>query len=143
VFFGAAIALNLAYQAFRSSGTRLDLQATEKTQESVWRAFKQGILIDVLNPKVAIFFMAFLPQFLREGHGSTSWHLLYLGGLVILVAIVVETLIVFLASGIADKFQTDKRYSIWLDRVVRTVFVGLGVKLATSSNSVPGIEGYF
>jgi len=101
----------------------------------VWAAFRQGVLIDILNPKVAIFFMAFLPQFLREGHGSTSSQLIQLGVIVILIAIVVEALYVLAADRIAGKFRQDQRYSIWLERVVGTVFVGLGIKLAVSTNT--------
>ncbi len=134
-YIGAAYLLYLAYQAFRSSGTRLELDGIQKKEESALSAFKQGILIDVLNPKVAIFFMAFLPQFLREGYGSTSIQLIYLGIFVILVAIVVEGFYVLLASKIAHKFRENKQYSVWLDRFVGMVFVGLGLKLASSSNS--------
>ncbi len=135
-YIGVMYLLYLAYQAFRSSGTSLNIQTGDnQPKESIWAAFKQGILIDILNPKVAIFFMAFLPQFLREGHGSTSWQLLYLGILVILIAIIIEFIYVILASKITDKVQSDKKYSIWLDRIVGIVFVGLGLKLALSTNT--------
>lgn len=135
-YIGVMYLLYLAFQAFRSSGTSLVINENASVQEkSMWKAFKQGVLIDILNPKVAIFFMAFLPQFLREGYGSTSWQLLYLGVLVIIIAILVELVYVLLASKITHKVKSDKRYSVWLDRVVGTIFVGLGIKLATSTNT--------
>ncbi len=134
---GVVYLLYLAYQAFNSSGVTFkvnDNQATISRSESAWKAFKQGVLIDIFNPKVAIFFMAFLPQFLREGHGSNASQLLLLGLIVILVAVVVEISFVFFASKISHKFRENKQYSVWLDRVVGTIFVALGVKLAVSSN---------
>lgn len=134
-YIGVCYLLYLAFQAFRSSGESFDINAERETTSTAWSAFKQGILIDILNPKVAIFFMAFLPQFLREGHGSPSWQLLYLGVLVIFIAIIIETLYVLLASKIAGKFRDNKHYGVVLDRVVGTVFVGLGIKLATSTNT--------
>lgn len=134
-YIGAAYLLYLAVQAFRSTGRGLDVMAGGARKESAWAAFRQGVLIDILNPKVAIFFMAFLPQFLREGYGSTSSQLIHLGIVVILIAIVVEGLYVLAADKIAGKFRQDRRYGIWLERVVGTVFVGLGVKLAVSTNT--------
>jgi len=135
---GVVYLLYLAYQAFKSSGLKFEIDEKNNKQtnsESLWSAFKQGVLIDVFNPKVAIFFMAFLPQFLREGHGSNSSQLLLLGFLVILVAILVEIVFVVFASKISRKFRENEQYSIWLDRVVGTIFVALGIKLAASSSN--------
>ncbi|MFT8144367.1 LysE family transporter, partial [Salmonella enterica subsp. enterica serovar Enteritidis] len=58
----------------------------------------QGVLVDLLNPKAAIFFMAFLPQFVRPEHGAVPLQLLVLGVLVVVVAIVVECALVLLAA---------------------------------------------
>lgn len=133
-YIGVGYLLYLAYQSFRSAGTSLTIPSGKESQESVWKAFKQGVLVDILNPKVAIFFMAFLPQFVREGYGSVPMQLLYLGLLVIFVAIIVETTYVLLAFKLTNKVRTSKRISVLLDRFVGTVFVSLGIKLAISSN---------
>ena len=134
-YIGVGYLLYLAFQAFRSSGANFVVNDNGQLKDSAWKAFKQGVLIDILNPKVAIFFMAFLPQFLREGQGSTSWQLLYLGVLVIVIAIIIETLYVLQASKISHKIHTNKNYTLWLDRVVGVMFVGLGIKLATGVNT--------
>ena len=77
-FIGIAILLNiapgpdvlyLAYKSFKSSGTKFNIE-NKQINDTFWKVFIQGVLIDILNPKVAIFFMAFLPQFIREGYGS-------------------------------------------------------------------------
>jgi threonine/homoserine/homoserine lactone efflux protein len=132
-YIGALFLLYLAFQAFRSSGTSLDINAQGNAHTSIWKSFKQGVLIDVLNPKVAIFFMAFLPQFVRENHGSTASQLLYLGLLVIMVAILVELIYVLLASHITSKVRQSKRLSLWLKRLVGIIYISLGVKLAASN----------
>jgi len=126
--------LYLAYQSFKSSGTKFDIEK-KQTNDTFWKVFRQGVLIDILNPKVAIFFMVFLPQFVREGHGSVPFQFVYLGIIIILVAIVVEGIFIFFASKISIKFRQNKKYSIWLDRTVGAMFVGLGIKLATSSHT--------
>ena len=134
-YVGACYLIYLAYKAFRNAGTVIDVGNQLKPSKSSWNAFKEGILIDVLNPKVAIFFMALLPQFVREGYGSASVQLFYLGVLIIVVAIIVETGYVIMSSSIARAVKTNSNVSKWLDRMVGTMFVFLGVKLATSTNN--------
>lgn len=129
-YAGAAYLVFLGVQALRSKGMQLDVAARPEARQSVLQAFWQGVMIDVLNPKVAIFFMAFLPQFVRPGHGSTSLQLLGLGVLVIAVAIVVESLFVLAAARATGFFRHNPRASVWLDRMLGTVLVTLGVRLA-------------
>lgn len=134
-YLGAIYLLYLAYQAFRSSGSSFEARGDMHTSSSMWKAFKEGVLIDVLNPKVAIFFVAFLPQFLREGHGSTPIQLIFLGLLVIVIALIIETIYVLLAHKISEKVKSNTKIGVWLDRMVGTVFVILGLKLASSTNA--------
>jgi RhtB (resistance to homoserine/threonine) family protein len=134
-FIGVGYLLYLAYQSFRSAGTSLNITSSEQPKESAWKAFKQGVLVDILNPKVAIFFMAFLPQFIRDGYGTVPVQLLYLGLLVIVVAVIVEVTYVLLAFRLTKKIRSSKRVSVLLDRFVGAVFVALGLKLAISSST--------
>ncbi len=135
-FIGVGYLLYLAYQAFKSAGTQLTINSGQKkSKESFWSAFRQGVLIDILNPKVAIFFMAFLPQFVREGHGSVPLQLLLLGILIILVAIIVEFAYILLASVLTNKINNNQQFSLWLDRFVGSIFIALGLKLAVTSHS--------
>ena len=135
-YVGAAYLLYLAVQAFRSSGFDLKIDAQKaKREETPWQAYRQGLMIDILNPKVAIFFMAFLPQFIRPDAGPVSMQLAYLGLLVILVAFIVESLYVLAAHKIAAKVRSSRKVSVWLDRSVGTIFAALGIKLALSAQS--------
>lgn len=133
-YVGAAYLLYLAYQAFKSSGFELNVDDQVKEKETAFQAFKEGVLIDILNPKVAIFFMAFLPQFVRDDAGPVSFQLLYLGLMVIAIAIVVEAAYVLVADKISNRVRNSQRFSIWLDRTVGVIYAGLGIKLATSTN---------
>ena len=76
--------------------------------------------------------MAFLPQFVRLGHGSELIQLVMLGTLVICVAIVVETCLVLAASKATNFFRANPTASVWLDRVLGSVLIGLGIRLALS-----------
>jgi len=131
-YIGVGYLLYLAYQSYRSAGTCLNIKSSGEVKESAWKAYKQGVLVDILNPKVAIFFMAFLPQFIRNGHGTASIQLLYLGGAVVAVAVIVEVIYVLLAFKLTKKISENKRFSLLLDKIVGTIFVVLGLKLAFS-----------
>ncbi|MBT3190898.1 MAG: LysE family translocator [Anaerolineae bacterium] len=133
-YFGAAYLVYLGIKSLMSKGTTFD-SADEKEEEfTPWQAFRQGVLVDVLNPKVAIFFMAFLPQFIRPEMGSTSAQLIGLGILVILIAIVIEFAIVLTAAQTTNFFRSNRKFSIWLDRVLGTVLIGLAVRLALTES---------
>jgi threonine/homoserine/homoserine lactone efflux protein len=134
-YIGVGYLLYLAYQSFRSAGTSLNISTSSVVKESAWKAYKQGVLVDILNPKVAIFFMAFLPQFIRDGHGAVPIQLLYLGLLVVAVAVIVEVTYVLLAFKLTKKIRSSKRFSVLLDKVVGTIFVALGLKLAATSST--------
>jgi len=130
-YVGAAYLLYLGVQALKSQGGTLELTAQKETVAvTPWQAFRQGVLVDVLNPKAAIFFMAFLPQFVRQDHGSSSIQLVVLGLLVILVAIVIESLFVLAAARSTHFFRRNPKASVWLDRTLGTIFISLGIRLA-------------
>jgi len=133
-YIGAAYLIYLGIRAFRSKGATFDKIEAGGRETTPWQAFKQGALVDILNPKVAIFFMAFLPQFVRPGLGSTASQIIFLGSLVILVAIVVEFTIVMVAAQTTEFFRKNKNISIWLDRMLGSVLVGLGLRLAFMEN---------
>jgi len=129
---GVCYLIYLAWQAFTASGG-IELAATNSTETvSYWKIFKQGVLIDVLNPKAAIFFMAFLPQFVREGYGPIPMQLLLLGLIVVIGAFFVELSYIFAAHRLTKKVKGSQGFTLWLNRTIGTVFVALGIKLAAT-----------
>lgn len=134
-YIGAAYLVYLGVQALRSKGTSFEMVEKEESETNAWNAFLQGALVDILNPKVAIFFMAFLPQFIRPELGHSSLQIFMLGVLVILVAIPVEFLVVFTAAQTTDFFRKNRNFSVWLDRILGSVLIGLGIRLALLKNN--------
>ena len=134
-YVGAAYLLYLGVQALRSAGATASFHLEAAPKVSVWQAYRQGILVDVLNPKAAIFFMAFLPQFVRPDHGAVALQLLILGVLVVLVAVVVECAMVFLAARASLALRTNHRLSLWLDRVLGSVLIALGIRLGLAERA--------
>ncbi|ASR07115.1 LysE family translocator [Rhizobium leguminosarum bv. viciae] len=131
-WIGAAYLVWLGIQALRSGGgDGLIKAAGEKLP--VARIYRQGILVSLLNPKVAIFFLAFLPQFVVEGAGPAWAQLMLHGGLIIVVAAFIEPPLVLLGGRLADAIRHNQKIGLWLDRGLGALFVALGVRLALSS----------
>jgi RhtB (resistance to homoserine/threonine) family protein len=131
-YIGAIYLIYLGVQSIRTSGTLFNVSESISSTITTWQAFRQGVMVDVLNPKVSIFFMAFLPQFVREGHGSETSQLIVLGTLVICVSLVVESCFVFAATRATNYFRSNSSASVWLDRILGSVLIALGVRLARS-----------
>lgn len=109
---GAGYLIWLGIQALRSKGVALALEGKPETKPvSPLAAFRQGVLVDVLNPKVAIFFLAFLPQFIDPARGETWWQIVILGEIVIGIALIWEALLVF-GAGFAFSWFKGQRQAV-------------------------------
>ncbi|NNU67361.1 MULTISPECIES: LysE family translocator [Rhizobium] len=131
-WIGAAYLVWLGIQALRSGGGDGLITAAGESLP-VARIYRQGILVSLLNPKVAIFFLAFLPQFVVEGAGPAWAQLMLHGALIIVVAAFIEPPLVLLGGRLADAIRHNQKIGLWLDRGLGALFVALGVRLALSS----------
>jgi len=102
--------------------------------QSLRRIFRQGVLVAILNPKTALFFFAFLPQFVDASTGSVTIQLLTLGCLFVLMAVVTDGLYALLA-GTAGQWLKGTRAFVQVERyVVGSVYIGLGVTAALADS---------
>ncbi len=102
----------------------------------LWRVYSGGFWTNVLNPKVAIFFLAFVPQFITPGTTHTTWVFLALGVLFNVNAIPVNTGWALAAAWMARRASLVQRGMRWLDRVAGALFITFGLKLALTDNPV-------
>lgn len=128
-WIGVAYLFWLGFQALRSRGGFL-ADTAPRSIVSRRRVFSQGVLVNLLNPKVATFFLAFLPQFLVAGAGPVWLQLLLHGVLVIAVAGLIEPPLVFFGDRVTARLRASNRLSLWLDRALGGMLIGLGLKLA-------------
>ncbi|NMW17944.1 MAG: LysE family translocator [Chlorobiaceae bacterium] len=129
-FIGAAYLFFLAWQAFRagvSTAAKEEVQAISK--ENLYR---RGIIMNLTNPKVSLFFMAFLPQFADPRHGSMMLQFFQLGGIFIMATMLVFGVISFVAGGLGERFSNSAIAQKVVNRTAAAVFIGLAVKLALS-----------
>lgn len=94
--------------------------------------FWRGALTNALNPKVALFFLAFLPQFITPQAGGTAWAFVLLGLWFTVSGTLVNFAVAWIAAGARERFATEGtgRVGRWLERVAGLLFVGLGLRLA-------------
>jgi len=135
---GAGYLLYLAWKAWRMPARSLDMDATGrqlKPQRSLLRVFGEGALTNLLNPKVALFILAFLPQFVDPHRGSAGVQILLLGLIFNAGGTLVNCLVAISASGTASLLKrrlagNSARLAHWLNRCTAVIFVGLAVRLA-------------
>ncbi len=131
-WIGAAYLVYLGLKSLFSRGSVLSPAQIKAAETSRWSIFRQGLIVSALNPKVATFFLAFLPQFVVKGAGPVSAQLFLHGSLIIVVAAFIEPLYVLSGSWLAKALRNNKHLSVWMDRSLGALFIALGIKLATS-----------
>ena len=94
------------------------------------RAFRQAVLTEVLNPKTALFFLAFLPQFVTPEHGSTALQLAILGVLFVLLGLLSTVVFAVGAGRLGNLLRRHPAVVKWQGKVVGTIYCGVGVRLA-------------
>lgn len=128
---GAVYLICLGLGTLRSKGGSFLSDSNSRTI-SIRQIFRQGMVVAVLNPKVAVFFLAFLPQFVVAGAGPVWAQLFLHGSLIIVVAAFIEPFVVIAGARLVKFLRSSKRLGTWLDRSLGALFVGLGVRLALS-----------
>jgi len=132
---GAIYLVWLGCQALRSRGMAIlpTGQPYGAVVASKKNIFRQGFIVCLLNPKVALFFLAFLPQFVVPGAGPTASQLLFHGILVVVISGMVEPPIIVIADRLSLRVRSSTHVGRWLDRCLGMLLIGLGVKLALSN----------
>ncbi|MCW8329439.1 LysE family translocator [Photobacterium sp. SDRW27] len=130
-FFGAAYLLYLGISSLRSflkGQSKLTFSDQGKEPENV---FRQGIIVSILNPKVAMFFLSFLPQFIDTSLSSSSYQLLVLGLLFCGLATVVNATYAMLGAWVVNSSKAS-RFSHIIEGVSGLLLIGLAAKVAFS-----------
>lgn len=129
---GAGYLLYLAYGAFRAGQSDLSGKAEKGAELKLSALYLRGIVMNITNPKVAIFFLAFLPQFADATSGPISTQMLILGAVFILVAIVLFSMVAWGAGFLGAWLRNSPRAQTLMNRVAGVIFVGLAARLATA-----------
>lgn len=127
-YAGVAYLLWMAWQTLKEHGA-LSVE-TRSDGRSAWRVLVDGVAINVLNPKLSIFFVAFLPQFIAADEASPLARMLELSGVFMAMTFVVFALYGLFAAAMRDQVVSRPAVMAWLRRTFAAAFVALGAKLA-------------
>lgn len=124
-WLGAAYLLWLAWQSWRSA---VSVGGCERIDTGWWALYRRGIVMNISNPKVAIFFLAFLPQFTQSGGWPIAVQVMVLGLTFMLCGFAVFISVAFAAGWLNKRFVTPTRLRI-LNRCAAIVFVAMALRL--------------
>lgn len=136
-WLGAAYLLWMGVKLLLARGSSSVVPAVadrSSTPTDLWRVYRQGFLTNVLNPKVALFFLAFVPQFIAPGTEDKVGAFLLLGLLFNLNSLPINFGYAWLAGWASRRVGTVQRAMHWMDRAAGVMFIGFGLKLALSDN---------
>jgi threonine/homoserine/homoserine lactone efflux protein len=126
---GVVYLLYMAWQALRETGA-LAIDARPADARSSRRVIVTGFLINILNPKLSIFFLAFLPQFIAADEAHPIGRMLELSGAFMAMTLAVFVVYGLFAAGVRDRVITRPKVMAWLRRSFALGFAALGVRLA-------------
>lgn len=126
---GAAYLIYLAWGAFKAGAEEIKGEKNTLTYPQLYR---RGIIMNITNPKVTIFFLAFLPQFADPKRGSISIQMMMLGGVFIISAILVFGAIAFAAGVLGEWLRRSEKVQKIMNRAAGVIFLGLAAKLLLS-----------
>ncbi len=131
-WLGGSYLIWLGVNALRHAGQGVKVSCFDAGQDSVQTLFFKGMFANAINPKVVLFFLSFLPQFVVPDQGSIGMQLGILGFIFAVQAAVLFAALAYFAGSIGTWLMRRPRASVWLDRIAGAVFVSLGLRMLTS-----------
>ena len=130
---GVAYLIYLAVAAFRSAGRSPEVGRLEPMSER--RIFWQGAVVNILNPKTALFFLAFVPQFVDPALGNPTLQLVVLGLVFVIAGMVSDGTYALLAGAAGSRFLRGASWRHTQGYVAGTIYLGLGIAAAFTGRS--------
>jgi len=131
-YIGALYLLYIAYQAFKYRNEPLDLSVQDSKSE-LKKLYIKGFIMNILNPKVSIFFLAFLPQFVTPENGNFTLQMITLGSIFMVMTVLVFSFIGIAGNMLSSKLLEKPSIVKYMNILTSVVLVSLGLKLALST----------
>ncbi|KMM38057.1 LysE family translocator [Guptibacillus hwajinpoensis] len=129
-YLGAAYLLYMAYQAFRERGATSTINNQQSRSYS--SLYRKGIVMNILNPKVSLFFLALLPQFIDQNAGYPALQMVLLGGIFIIQALLIFSGISLFAGKLSTIVSRNEKASRRINLLKGTLLAVIGIQIAFS-----------
>ncbi len=132
-FAGAAYLLYLAWKTLSASPMAISLATHEARSHSVRKMFRQGLLTNLLNPKMALFVLALFPQFVHPQDGAVAVQIMTLATVLNGIGLVVNGVVILSASQLSQRWAARQKPSRAPQYLLASIFAGLAARLAFAS----------
>jgi threonine/homoserine/homoserine lactone efflux protein len=130
-WIGVAYLVWLGIQSLRSRGSIAAMTDARPSNANAAQRFRQGVLTNALNPKVMLFFLAFLPQFVDPQHGvAVIWQLGLMGLTFTVITALAYSALAWSAGSVGARLIKQPRIALWLERATGIVFIAMAARLA-------------
>ena len=130
---GAAYLVYIGFMAWTHAGKAALIKLDDGAPEPITAHLRRGFIANVINPKVALFFIAFLPQFADPTRGPVWLQMVVLGALFAAQTVIIFGSLGWSAGSIGDRLQRQPALAVWLDRVAALIFFGVALHLALAT----------
>ena len=132
-YLGAIYLIYLGVKAISTKSRNefeIEKEKLDKKKPNNRKIFVSGILTNILNPKVALFFLAFLPQFIDPNYTTNALPFIILGLTFIATGTIWCLALALFSARLSDRIRRNHKIKMWLDRITGGIFISLGIKLA-------------
>lgn len=130
---GAAYLLFLAWRVATATSDDSDIEQTKRQERSIATMFRQGLLTNLLNPKMAIFVLALFPQFVEPGAGAVAVQILIMATILNFIGLFVNGAVILAASQASSFLSGNRKVRQASQHILGCVFAGLAARLAFDS----------
>lgn len=131
---GAVYLVYIGIMAWRHAGKLGVIKLDDGSAKPLGAHIRRGFIANVINPKVALIFIAFLPQFVDQSRGPVLIQMLLLGAIFAALTVVIFGSLGWFAGSIGVRLQHQPKLAVWLDRCAGTIFFVLALHLATAAS---------
>ena len=133
-YVGAFYLIYIGYKMLTDKSKLVTDKISESNNVDYWKIYRDAMLTNILNPKVALFFIAFLPQFINPSQQNTVLPFLLLGTTFIITGTIWCFILTIFSSAIFSKLKNNKKVSYYINKICGIALVGLGIKVALSEH---------
>ena len=129
-YLGAAYLIYIGLKALFSKKETLNFKEQSLETESVWASFRSGVITNVFNPKVALFFLSFFPQFISKTNTDSALPFFILGFTYAGLGIIWCFILAYFSSLFSSKLKTNEKFNFWLNKTSSAIYILMGLKIA-------------
>lgn len=131
-YLGAAYLIYIGLKALFSKKETLSFKQQTETTESIWTSYRSGIITNVLNPKVALFFLSFFPQFISKTNTDSALPFFILGFTYAGLGIIWCFILAHFSATFSNKLKKNEKFNFWLNKTSSVIYILMGLKIAMS-----------